>query len=139
MPQAAATSFMEPIRFSFNLCNVSLLNRFLIHIKQHSTCFVNRFFTIFNVLVILFKFSIVFLCIFTLLSFCLQNQSAELRDNSAFSAFFCNCKLKRFLFRCSRIYFSLLFTFFYLQAALFPHNLSDYARSHARQQKTGRS
>ena len=41
MPQAAATSFMETIRFSFNLCNVSLLNRFLIHIKQQSTGFVN--------------------------------------------------------------------------------------------------
>jgi len=32
---------METIRFSFNLCNVSLLNRFLIHIKQQSTDFVN--------------------------------------------------------------------------------------------------
>ena len=109
--------------FLLRLLNLPLLNRFLIHIKQHSTCFVNRFFTIFNVLVILFKFSIVLLCTFTLSSFCLRNQSTELRDNSAFSSFFCHYKLKRFLFRFSRLHFSLLFTIFYLYAALFPRIL----------------
>lgn len=68
-PQAAATSFMETIRFSFNLCNVSLLNRFLIHIKTAIYRFCQYDFIIFRRFVIFICFIAAILCIFTLYCF----------------------------------------------------------------------